>query len=75
VKIVIDRGNCISCGSCWETCPEFFEQNLDDSFSQVISAFRLNGSSAEGRPPVEMEECAAKAAELCCAEVIHVEED
>jgi ferredoxin len=35
----------------------------------------LKGNNAEGVPPEALEECAAKAAELCCAEVIHVEEE
>ena len=35
VKVSIDRDDCIICGNCWTICPEFFEQNPDDDFSQV----------------------------------------
>jgi ferredoxin len=75
MKIKLNRENCSICGTCWETCPEIFEQNPDDSFSQLVEKYRLNGNNAEGKIPAEREECAAKAAELCCAEVIQVEED
>jgi len=74
MKITIDRENCSSCGTCWEGCPEIFEQNPDDSFSQIVEKYRLNGNNAEGRPAEEFEDCSARAAEDCCAEVIHVEE-
>jgi ferredoxin len=75
VKIVLDRENCSICGTCWETCPDIFEQNPDDSFSQIVEKYRLNKNIAEGKPPAEFEECAAKAAESCCADVIHLEDE
>ncbi len=74
MKIVIDRENCSVCGTCWETCPDIFEQNPNDSFSQITGKFRVNGKNGEGVPPRAYEDCATKAAELCCAEVIHIEE-
>ncbi|MEN6610631.1 MAG: ferredoxin [Methanoregulaceae archaeon] len=73
MKITIDRPNCVSCGTCWESCPGFFEQNPDDSFSQVIEKFRLEGNSAEGTPSQESEACAVDAVDLCPASVITVE--
>jgi ferredoxin len=51
MKVVIDRDSCTSCSTCWETCPEFFEQDPDDSFSCVIGKFRLDGDRAQGTPP------------------------
>ena len=74
MKVIIDRSNCVSCGTCWDTCPGFFEQNPDDSFSQILVKFRLNGNGAEGTPPKEMEGCAVDAADLCPASVITVEQ-
>jgi ferredoxin len=74
MKVIIERQNCVSCGTCWEACPGFFEQNPDDSFSQVIEKFRLNGNPAEGTPGPETESCAADAADLCPASVITVEQ-
>ncbi len=75
MKIVLNRENCSICGTCWETCPEIFEQSPDDSFSQIVEKYRLNGNIAEGKPPAEQEECVTRAAELCCAEVIGIEEE
>lgn len=73
MKVAIDRINCVNCGTCWEVCPGFFEQNPDDSFSQVIERFRIDGKIAEGIPPEDMEACAADAATLCPASVISIE--
>lgn len=75
MKVIIDREKCVSCGTCWETCPDVFEENPDDSFSQIAEKFRIGGSIAEGKPSGEFEDCAARAASDCCAEVIGVEED
>jgi len=35
MKVTIDREECISCGVCWDECPEFFEQNDEDEWSHV----------------------------------------
>jgi ferredoxin len=73
MKVLIDRSTCVSCGSCWETCPEFFEQNLEDSFSQIIEKYRSCGNIAEGNPPCESEACAQDAADLCPVAIISIE--
>ena len=70
MRVIIDRANCVSCGTCWETCPGFFEENPDDSFSQIIPKFRFEGSIAEGTPPEDMEVCTVDAADLCPVSVI-----
>ena len=75
MKIIIDRSNCVSCGTCWETCPDIFEENPDDSFSQIVKKYRLDGNIAEGKPPADLEDCAAQAASGCCADVIKVEQE
>ena len=51
VKVIIERATCVSCGSCWETCPGLFEQDPDDSFSRIIEKYRIDGNIAEGTPP------------------------
>ncbi len=50
MKVIIERATCVSCGSCWETCPRLFEQDPDDSFSRIIEKYRVNGNIAEGTP-------------------------
>lgn len=74
MKVKIERKECTSCGSCWDTCPELFEQNRDDSFSSIIEKFRLNGNIAEGVPSSELEECARDASDACPVEIIEIEE-
>ncbi len=71
VKVVIDRDGCISCGACWEGCPDFFEQNLDDNFSQVVEKYR-GGELGEGEAPDTLTDCVIDAADNCPVEVIHV---
>jgi ferredoxin len=74
MKVTIDRPNCTSCSTCWETCPEFFEENPDDSFSQVIEKFRSAGNIAEGVSPEDLKACVTDAADLCPVQIIKVEE-
>jgi ferredoxin len=74
MKVIIDRIDCVSCGTCYEICPTFFEQNPDDTFSQIIEKFRLNGNIGEGIPPPDLEDCAKEAVDLCPASIIHIEE-
>jgi ferredoxin len=73
MKVSIDRGTCISCGSCWDTCPGFFEQNPDDTFSQVVEKYQLDGKIGEGRPPADLEPCAQDAADLCPVQIITID--
>lgn len=73
MKATIERSDCTSCGTCWETCPAFFEENPDDHFSQVIEKFRLNGNIGEGSAPGELEACVTDAADLCPVSIITVE--
>ncbi|MGB9176485.1 MAG: ferredoxin [Methanoregula sp.] len=74
MKVTIDRKNCTSCGTCWDTCPAFFEENPDDHFSQVIEKCRLNGTIAEGAAPDDLEACVTEAADLCPVQIITLKE-
>jgi len=74
MKVSIDRSNCTSCGTCWEACPAFFEENPDDSFSQVIEKFRLNGDSGKGSAPEDLKACVTDAADSCPVSIITIEE-
>jgi ferredoxin len=70
-KVVIDRDGCISCGACWESRPEIFEQNPDDNFSQIVKIYRA-GELGEGEVPDDLIDCLIKASDDCPAEVIRV---
>jgi ferredoxin len=73
MKIIIDRSTCVSCGSCWDTCPTLFEQNPDDSFSRVVKKYRFNENIAEGVIPADLEGCAHEAVDLCPVQIISIE--
>ena len=71
IKVVIDRDGCTSCGSCWQDCPEFFEENRDDNLSQIIESYRTGGIG-EGEAPEDMVDCVTQACEDCPLSVIHI---
>ena len=73
MKVSIDRTNCTSCRTCWETCPEFFEESPDDLFSRVIEKFRTSEKAGEGSVPPELESGVKEAAEACPAQIITIE--
>ena len=73
MKVTIERDSCVSCGTCWDSCPQFFEQNPDDSFSQVIEEFRIAGNIGEGKPVPDDEACVREAADSCPVTIIKIE--
>ncbi len=72
VKVQIDRNDCTSCGSCWELCPDFFEESPEDHFSRITEPNRAGGE-AEGNVPEDLEGCAVEAADACPVQIIHIE--
>jgi ferredoxin len=74
LKVSIEREDCTSCSTCWETCPEVFEQNDDDSFSQIVEKYRKDGSISEGVVPDDLKACVEDAAASCPVSIITVEE-
>ena len=73
ILVTIDRDECIECGICWSTCPDFFEPG-DDGLSQVTEAYRMAGDVAKGNAPASMEDCVTDAADGCPVAIIHVGE-
>ena len=71
--VIIDRDSCISCGLCWSTCPEVFEQNLDDGLSQILTSLQENGNLGEAAIEDDVRECAQQAADACPVSAITVE--
>jgi ferredoxin len=69
MNVKIDRKQCVSCGSCWDTCPDLFEQDPEDSFSRIREPFRT-GNPAEGKVPEDRESCAQEAADSCPVQII-----
>jgi ferredoxin len=75
MMVKIDRYACVSCGSCWNLCPDFFEEDPLDSFSRITEPYRANGSTAEGTPTENLESCARDAADLCPVRIITIENE
>jgi ferredoxin len=73
MKVKIERKECTSCGSCWDTCPEMFEENSYDHFSQIIEHYRVNGDISKGIPSQELEECARDASDAYPVAIIEIE--
>lgn len=71
-KVTIDREDCTSCETCWITCPEFFEQNPGDNWSQVVTKYRTGNNPAEGAAPAELLDKVKEAADSCPVQIIHV---
>jgi len=71
IKVVIERDGCVSCGSCWLDCPEFFEENPEDNLSQVKESYRTAGVG-EGEASDDMVDCVTQACEDCPVSVIHI---
>ncbi|MCQ8894047.1 MAG: ferredoxin [Methanolinea sp.] len=70
VHVRIKREDCTACSTCWETCPEVFEENRDDSFSQIREEFRSGGGISEGEVPESLKGCVEEAAALCPVQII-----
>jgi len=73
MKVTIIREERTSCGTCWDTCPGFFEQNPEDSFSQVMAKFQISDTPSEGTAPQDLEACVTEAADLCPVQIIRIE--
>ncbi len=73
VKVTIDRDQCISCESCWTICPEVFEQNSNDSWSQIVVKYQIGGDPAAGEAPDALRPKVQEAADACPVAIIHVE--
>ena len=72
LPVSIDRQNCTSCGTCWDTCPDFFEEDPKDHFSRILERYRHGDSIADGRVPEELADCVKDAADSCPVQIITV---
>jgi ferredoxin len=68
VKISIDRPNCISCGSCEETCPEVFKL-AEDTLSSIVPKYR-KGDLGVGEVGDDLTSCVENARDACPVSVI-----
>ena len=52
-----------------------FEENGDDSFSQIREKYRAGGVISEGEVPDSLKGCVGEAAALCPVQIISVTEE
>jgi len=71
--VMIEREECISCGNCWNICPQVFEQNADDGFSQIATDWQVSGEITEGCIDDELEDYVRQAADGCPVSAIVIE--
>lgn len=74
MKVIIDREECISCGACYTSCPEVFEESEGDLYSQIVKEYRLGGDLARGEVPENLRDCVEDAVYGCPVEIIHTDE-
>jgi ferredoxin len=74
MHVLVDRCSCVSCGACWNICPEVFGQNPCDGFSEIMEEFRFSNDRADGFVPEDLAACIREAANLCPVEIITVED-
>jgi ferredoxin len=72
VKVTIERDQCTSCETCWTVCPEVFEQNGGDSWSQVVAKYQAGGDPSVGQFPDTLRDKVQEAADSCPVGIIHV---
>ncbi len=72
IKVIIDRNGCISCATCWNSCPEFFEPNQEDAASQIVDKYRIGNDPGKGEAPTKLEIMVRRAADLCPVHVIKI---
>jgi ferredoxin len=74
VRVRIEREGCVSCTACWTTCPDVFEENPEDTKSQITERYRVKGDPALGDVEDDQIDCVIESADLCPTQVIHVED-
>jgi ferredoxin len=64
VRVVVDFEKCVGAGNCVAAAPTVFDQQDDDGLVLVL----------EGNPPASEHEAARRAARLCPANAIAIDE-
>ncbi len=68
MKVSIDRANCISCGTCEETCPEVFKLD-EETLSSIVLKYR-KGEPGKGEVGDDLTSCVESARDACPVSVI-----
>ncbi|MCL5011251.1 MAG: ferredoxin [Patescibacteria group bacterium] len=66
-KIILDRTQCIGCGTCWALCGKYFEM-AEDGKSRLAGAKRGDKEELD----IAQTDCAVEAAEACPVQCIEI---
>ncbi len=69
-KIILERKECIGCGSCVALCPKYFELSGDGKVS-VVNAGR-DEKTGDDELEVKKVECGQEAADSCPVQCIKI---
>jgi len=73
MRVLIDRENCIGCGTCEATCPEVFKLLPElDGKSSIVETYR-KGDLGKGEVGDELMACVENAETSCPVQVISTE--
>ena len=70
LSVTINRFECTSCSTCWNTCPEVFEEDPKDGMSRIVEQYRKSGDLATGEIPDEHAPCVQEAVDTCPVSII-----
>jgi len=73
MKVRVDRELCTQCAVCWATCPEVFEEDPDEGYSQIVELYRIEGKVDQGEVPDTLSHCVTDAMDSCPSEAIKIE--
>jgi len=73
MKVRIDRELCTLCAVCWATCPEVFEEDPNEGYSQIVAQYRVGDEVDQGEVPDTLSDCVTEAVDSCPAEAIKIE--
>lgn len=69
-KIVLDKTNCIGCGSCASLCPKFFE--MGRNFKSHLKNSKINDKNGIEEVEAKNADCVEDAAEACPVQCIKI---
>lgn len=74
VKVKIDRGLCIACGSCYAVCPDVYEGD-EEGKSKIIDEYlkAQTDEASVGEIGADKEGCAKEGAETCPVDAIEID--
>jgi ferredoxin len=68
----LERSGCMSCGLCWQYCPQVFKEHRIDHLAQIRRKYRKKGNPFHGQVPAWLFDELQDACDECPLDLIHV---